>query len=123
MRTGVILFAHGARDAEWRAPVDSLAARVAAQLPDAEVRCAFLEHMAPTLPDAVSVLASSGSRRLVIVPVFLARGGHLKHDLPRLLEALRADFPGVELRATPPVGEAEPVLAAMAAWVCASACA
>lgn len=121
MLTGVILFAHGARDVEWRDPVDRLVALVSKQLPVAEVRAAFLEHMAPALPEAVAALAGTGMQRLVIVPVFLARGGHLKHDLPRLVDALRADFPEVDLRVTPPVGEAEPVLGAMAAWVSAAA--
>lgn len=121
MRAGVILFAHGARDAEWRAPVDRLAVLVAQRLPAAQVRAAFLEHMAPALPEAVASLAGAGVARLAIVPVFLARGGHLKHDLPRLVDTLRGAFPGVDIRVTPPIGEAEPVLAAMAAWIASAA--
>lgn len=117
MAGAVILFAHGARDPEWREPVDRLAALVARRLPGADVRAAFLEHMQPPLGEAVAGAVGSGAQRVLIVPVFLARGGHLKHDLPRLVAGLRAAHPGAELSVAAPVGEAEPVLGAMADWI------
>ena len=55
MSTAIILFAHGARDPGWAAPVHELAAR----LKKAGVRAepAFLEHMQPGLESAVDALA------------------------------------------------------------------
>jgi len=49
MTTGLILFAHGARDPRWALPFEAVAARVRAQRPGVPVRLAFLEFMAPTL--------------------------------------------------------------------------
>jgi sirohydrochlorin cobaltochelatase len=121
MTSGVILFAHGARDPEWRAPVDRLATMLAQRLPGACVQVAFLEHMTPGLPEAVAAQAAAGVSPVLIVPVFLARGGHLKQDLPRLAQELQQRFPRTELRVSAPVGEAEPVLAAMASWISGSA--
>lgn len=121
MSFGVILFAHGARDPEWRVPVDRLAALVAQRMPGAHVVAAFLEHMTPSLSEAVAARVAAGASHVLIVPVFLARGGHLKHDLPRMIAEFQARFPEVELQVTAPVGEADPVLAAMAAWVSESA--
>jgi sirohydrochlorin cobaltochelatase len=117
MAGAVILFAHGARDPEWRAPVDRLVALVARRLPAIDVRAAFLEHMRPALDEAVAGAVGSGAARVLIVPVFLARGGHLKNDLPRLVAALREAHPGAELSVVQPVGEAAPVLEAMADWI------
>ena len=45
--TGLILFAHGARDAAWAAPFEAVAARARAQRPAWLVALAYLELMAP----------------------------------------------------------------------------
>jgi sirohydrochlorin cobaltochelatase len=39
MSTGLILFAHGARDPRWAAPFEAVAARIRAQRPSC--RCAW----------------------------------------------------------------------------------
>ena len=49
-----------------------------------------------------------------MVPVFLAQGGHLKRDLPVLLDEARAAHPGCEVTLATAAGEAEPVVRAMA---------
>ena len=47
----------------------------------------------------------------------LAQGGHLKNDVPRLLDTLRERFPGVTLELWPALGDADPVLDAISAWI------
>jgi len=54
------------------------------------------------------------ARRIVVVPMFIAQGGHLKADLPKLVTAARVRHPGCEIVQTLAVGEADPVIAAMA---------
>lgn len=49
---GLILFAHGARDPGWAAPLHDTVDRVRAEQPDRPVRLAFLEFLAPTLEEA-----------------------------------------------------------------------
>ena len=49
--------------------------------------------------------------------MFLAQGGHLKEDLPKLLDELRLAHPQVTFELTGPIGEAEAVIQAMAAHV------
>ncbi len=78
------------------------------------VELAFLEFMSPTLPEAIAALAAEGARRVAVVPIFLAQGGHLKRDLPVLLEEARAAHPGCEITLATAAGEADPVVAAMA---------
>jgi sirohydrochlorin cobaltochelatase len=114
MKPGLILFAHGARDPRWAEPFEAVAERVRARAPDTEVRLAFLDLMAPRLPEAGAVLAAAGCTRVDVLPLFLGAGGHVRQDLPALVDALAATYPQVRWRLLPAVGEAEPVIAAMA---------
>lgn len=110
----LILFAHGARDPAWRAPLDALAQRMRAALPACRVSVAFLEFMSPSLPEALDAAAAAGARRIEVAPVFWAAGGHLKQDVPVLLEAARARLPEVVIRLWPTLGESDAVLDAVA---------
>ena len=114
MKTGLILFAHGARDPAWAAPFEAVAARVRRARPAAEVRLAFLEFMAPTLPEAGAALAAAGCAQVAVLPLFLGAGGHVRKDLPKLVEALREAHPAVAFTLHGAVGEDDSVIAAMA---------
>ena len=115
MNTALILFAHGARDPEWAEPMRRVQAAIRRQQPDVPVELAFLEFMAPTLPDCIATLVAGGARKIVVMPMFIARGGHLKRDVPELLEKLRAAHPEVEFSLGGVIGEQEIVVQAMAA--------
>jgi sirohydrochlorin cobaltochelatase len=117
MKSALILFGHGARDPEWAVPLRKLQRRVSEQRPDLVVEVAFLELAEPLLPAAIEKLASGQCSRIAIVPVFLAQGGHLKHDVPKMLGELRQRFPGISMELWPALGEAEPVLDAIGAWI------
>jgi sirohydrochlorin cobaltochelatase len=115
MKRGLVLFAHGARDARWAEPFDQIAATARARAPDLDVRLAFLELMAPDLPGAVDAMAIDGCTRIDIVPLFLGTGGHLRRDLPPLVEGIAARHPGVTITLHGAAGEAPDVIAALAA--------
>lgn len=112
---GVLLFAHGARDPRWADPFEAVAARVREHAPAALVRLAFLEFMAPDIATAGHELAAAGCTAVDVVPLFLGAGGHVRKDLPALLEALRTAHPGVRFALHPAVGESALVIDAMAA--------
>ena len=114
MQHGLILFAHGARDPRWAAPFEDVAARVRARQPDAIVRLAFLEFMTPSLPQAGAELVLAGCDHVAVLPMFLGAGGHVRKDLPLLLDALRAAHPGTTVTLHTAIGEADAVIAAMA---------
>ena len=110
----LILFAHGARDPRWSAPFEAVAAQLRALQPARSVRLAYLEFMNPDLATAGAELVTAGARTIDIVPMFLGAGGHVRQDLPRQLEALRAAYPGTRFTLHPPIGEIEAVTRAMA---------
>lgn len=117
--SAIILFAHGARDPEWAAPFRRIAARLRQARPDLPVQVAFLELMQPSLADAVAAMAAESITRITLVPLFLAQGGHLKEDLPRLLDDIRRGHPGVKIDVTQAIGDSESLTAAIADWALA----
>ncbi|HUO44330.1 MAG TPA: CbiX/SirB N-terminal domain-containing protein [Burkholderiales bacterium] len=120
-RPALVLFGHGARDAEWALPFGKIRDRVAARNPALTVELAFLELMVPTLPDAIAALAAAGHERITVAPLFIAPGGHLKNDLPKILDAIRARHPRTTITLLPALGEVDAVLGAIADWLAASA--
>jgi sirohydrochlorin cobaltochelatase len=111
---GIVLFAHGARDARWAEPFEQLRTRVQSQRPDLAVALAFLEHMRPDLAQAVRELAAAGVTRARIVPLFFGRGGHLRDDFPHQIARAQAAAPGVTLDVTTAAGEDPRVIDALA---------
>jgi len=117
---GIVLFAHGARDPEWALPFEAMRARLRERRPEFPVELAFLERMEPTLAEAVDRLVARGAAAITVFPVFMAQGGHLKEDLPRMVEAIRAAHPHVPVSLERAVGEVPEIVEAIADWVLAS---
>ena len=113
MKSGLILFAHGSREPRWAEPFERLAAQVRSRA-SAEVRLAYLELITPDLGAAADELIASGMRSIHIVPVFLGQGGHVRSDLPVLVDTLRQRHPGIEFHCAAAVGEDDAVIEALA---------
>jgi sirohydrochlorin cobaltochelatase len=116
MRQGLILLAHGARDPRWREPFERLLERICAKRPELAVRLAFLELMAPDLLVAGEELVAAGSNPLRVVPVFFGQGGHVRDDVPGLVDALRKQCPGVGVTLSRAAGEDAGVIDALASF-------
>jgi len=116
-KSALILFGHGARDPEWALPFRKIRDLVAVKNPALTVESAFLELMEPALPDAIARLAAAGHTRITVAPLFIAQGGHLKQDLPKILDAVRAEQRGVQITLLPALGEVDAVLEPIAAWL------
>ncbi len=114
MTTGLILFAHGARDLRWAEPFERLHRKVEAARPGVPVALAFLELMTPNLGAAADALVARGCTTVRVVPIFLGQGGHVRQDLPRLVDATRLRHPGVTFELQPAVGEDDLVLSTIA---------
>src|SRR5512145_353214 len=97
MKSALVLFAHGARDAQWSEPFRAIRQAVAARRPDLTVELAFFELMEPRLDTCVAQLVRKGHAQVTIAPLFLAQGGHLKKDLPVLLKDLEKRHPAAEI--------------------------
>jgi sirohydrochlorin cobaltochelatase len=114
---GIVLFAHGARDPEWARPFERIRDRIRASRPECPIELAYLDFMRPTLEEAVATLAEAGASSITVFPLFMAQGGHLKDDLPRMVEALRQSRPHIPFCMETAIGEVPEVLEAISAWI------
>jgi sirohydrochlorin cobaltochelatase len=103
--SGLIVFAHGSRDPQWKAPIERVAQAVRRQSPQTPVLCAYLELCQPDLPAATAQLLAAGVRHVTLVPLFLGMGRHAREDLPSLVTALRHQHPDVVFTLASSVGE------------------
>jgi sirohydrochlorin cobaltochelatase len=101
----LILFAHGARDARWAAPLSALAAAIRGHASGASVRSAFLELQTPTLLEALEAAAAEGAQRIHVVPVFWSAAGHVDNELPAIVAEFAARRPQVVVRTLPVLSE------------------
>lgn len=111
---GIILFAHGSRDAHWRLPIEAVAEQIRSRQPETLTSCAYLELCTPTLPDAAASLIAAGAHRIRIFPLFLGVGKHAREDLPLLVEQIRAAHPDVVVELMATAGESPALIALMA---------
>jgi sirohydrochlorin cobaltochelatase len=116
LSAGIVLFAHGSRDREWARPFEQLAAQLSHKV-SGPVVLAYLELMRPPLDEAIATLVTTGATSIRVVPVFLGQGGHVKEDLPRLVERARKSHPQVAITLEPPIGEQPAVIEAIAAAI------
>jgi sirohydrochlorin ferrochelatase len=92
-RSPLIAVAHGSKDPRAAATVSELLAVVRSRarawgLAGLDVRAAFLDHCAPSLPQ---VLGSVDGADCVVVPLLLTAAYHSKTDIPAKLAAARTD--------------------------------
>lgn len=96
------------------AAFEAVAAEVRRQWPQAQVHLAYLEFMSPGLVEAGQAAVSQGAKHVRVVPLFLGAGGHVRKDLPVLMDSLRAGHPGVAFELEAAIGERVEVVQAMA---------
>ena len=72
--------------------------------------------MAPDLGAAAQELCDAGCTAIVLVPVFLGQGGHVRNDLPALVQETVARHPNCRFRLADAAGEDDAVLDALAAY-------
>jgi sirohydrochlorin ferrochelatase len=92
----LVLVAHGSRDPRALSTVRALMERVRELRPGLPVRLGHIELNEPRLPDTLTAL---GPTDAVLVPLLLARGYHVKRDIPELAAEARA-----RTRVAPPLG-------------------
>ena len=92
----LIAVAHGSKDPRAAATIGELISQVRSRaanrgLAELDVRAAFLDHCAPSLPQALGALGARGSvadaAECVVVPLLLTAAYHSKTDIPAQLAA------------------------------------
>ncbi len=75
--------------------------------------------MSPTLEHAIDALCAQGASAILVFPLFMAQGGHLEEDLPRILADLRKSRPHVPIALETAIGDVPEIIAAITDWILA----
>lgn len=113
---GILLLGHGARNPDWADPFHRIRDAILERQPDALVEMGFLELMRPTLDEAIDALVTRGVRQMVIVPIFMSAGMHVRKDLPLLAATAMERHQQLSISLAEPVGEVPEVIGAMASY-------
>ncbi len=116
---GIILLAHGSRDPQWTASFEQVRAAVERRLPECATALAYLEHSVPDFATAADQLVARGTPLIEVVPLFLGAGGHVRNDVPQLVERATARHAQVRFLLKPFIGDAPAVLDAIADYAAA----
>ena len=93
----VLLIGHGTRRAAGVAEFHHLADQLQQALPDHACLAGFLELVEPDVPEALETLRQRGFQRIIALPALLMAAGHVKNDIPVMLNAFQAEHPEVHI--------------------------
>jgi len=100
----LVAVAHGSKDPRAAAAISQLLARARRRaagrdLAGLDIKAAFLDHCAPSLPQVLGALDSvHGAAECVVVPLLLTAAYHSKTDIPARLAEARAVLPRLAAR-------------------------
>jgi sirohydrochlorin cobaltochelatase len=87
---GVMLCGHGSRDGEAVKEFAILSAHLERRLTDYPVAHGYLEFARPIIRDGLDKLRARGVTRILAVPGMLFAAGHVKNDIPSVLNTYAA---------------------------------
>src|SRR5215472_11674565 len=89
-KIGVMVCGHGSRDVEAITEFRTVAAGIEARLPQYPVASGFLEFARPIIRDGLDKLYGQGVRHILAIPGMLFAAGHVKNDIPSVLNTYAA---------------------------------
>ena len=96
-KTGILLISHGSPRDEANDAFTKLAESVAARLNSNNILPTFFSIKTPGILDQVEKLASSGVKRIIMLPYFLGNGQHIRGDIPEQLKQCMEKYPDIEI--------------------------
>ncbi len=96
-KIGIMVCGHGSRDEDAVAEFQSVAGGIRARLPQYDVDSGFLEFATPIIRDRLEALRERGNNRIIAVPGMLFAAGHVKNDLPSVLNTYAAQHPDLNI--------------------------
>lgn len=83
-KTGVIIVPHGSRTQESTGVYEAIAQKVGKRIAY-DVQVGYMKHGKPNVVDAVKNFVRGGVKKIIIVPLFIVPGLHVRDDIPVLL--------------------------------------
>ncbi len=107
MEKGLFVIAHGSRsedsNQELRLVVENL--RNKGKDSFKKIGYGSMEMSKPSFREGIdSLLEDKDINEVIIVPLFLFKGNHIKKDIPRILESIEKDYEEVKFTLKEPIG-------------------
>jgi sirohydrochlorin cobaltochelatase len=96
-KLGVLVCGHGSRDADAVAEFAALANHLSRRLPQYPVEHGYLEFATPILRDGLDRLKAKEVNRVLAIPGMLFAAGHVKNDIPSVLNSYAARHDGFRI--------------------------
>jgi sirohydrochlorin cobaltochelatase len=98
----LILLAHGSRDQTWSQAFELMTTTLRER--HANTLLAFMELSEPSFDDVVATAVEKGASQIDVLPLFLAKGRHLNHDIPQMCKH-NTELHAINVNLLPPIGE------------------
>lgn len=103
-KTALILLAHGSKDKRWQKPFEELLHSVKKENSSENIFLAYLDFCLPSLFDIVESIYDKCDF-IEILPLFMAGGGHVDNDIPKIINQLKEKYPKIKIEILSPIGE------------------
>lgn len=118
--TAGILLAHGSSDQRWQQPFQALLVQMELNCPKVKWALSYMERAHPTFEESLTKLLAENKniRKILVAPIFMANGGHLREDVPRLVRMGKDKYPGIQFDQLSAIGEDAYVQHAIMTSIC-----
>ncbi|MDH5527385.1 MAG: sirohydrochlorin chelatase [Nitrospirota bacterium] len=106
-KTVILLIGHGSRNPAGNEEFLIFTDKLRARLPGETIVPCFIELADVLIPEGIEKAVALGATRIIAVPVILLAAGHVKMEVPEILEHAREKHPGVEILYTRNIGVCE----------------
>lgn len=105
IKNALLICGHGSRSEKHGTEFSALISRLHTLLPDVLIAQGFLETNQPPLGKALQDLIDKGITHITLLPAFLFRGGHVKRDIPAIVQDFQNQNPKINIDYGPALGE------------------
>ena len=104
MKRGLFVLGHGSQASEADEIFMEIV-KMVMEITDFElVGMGSLQISKPSFEEGIIALIQQGAEQIIIVPMFIFKGNHVKYDIPEKLEELRKQYPHVEFKMASHIG-------------------
>lgn len=82
---GLLVVGHGSSMPYNKELIENIAGMVSKKMPNAVTRTGFMNINKPTIKDGIESFKGTGVKKIVVFPLFLAKGVHTTEDVPGLI--------------------------------------
>ncbi|MDI6716332.1 MAG: precorrin-8X methylmutase [Actinomycetota bacterium] len=105
MSTGYIVLGHGSKVKETVDILKNITMSLAERLGLKNISYATLQFNKPSLPEAIEAFTRNNVTNIVILPLFLVNGNHMREDIPGIIKDELVKYPSVNIRLLDHIGD------------------